>query len=342
MNLNLFVRIRYRRALLALAVLVVFLLGLAIVTQVDVVAQGSSPSTLPPEPPSARRGRIIYQANCATCHGDQGLGEGPSAAGLEVPPVQFADAAVARQASLVQWFQVAKDGRMEHMMPPWGSRLSEQEIWDVVTYAWTLHLEEGELERGAEIYQSSCAECHGDAGKGDGPEAPPDTPDLTIPEMLNHSLAEWFDLVTAGQDAMPGFADTLSEEQRWAVLEYVRSFSFAPMQPPTFEPGDGVITGTVSNNTPSGEIPAGITVTLHVFDAETFDDVRDFESVTDEQGIFRFEELSTSSDWVYRVTLDYKGVPYASEIKGFPEGETELDLPVPVYEPTEDGSGIRI
>jgi len=125
----------------------------------------------PAEPPSARRGLAIYQENCAPCHGQTGMGNGPAAAGLQFTPTQFADPATARQASLAAWFDVTRNGRMARMMPPWSNRLSDAEIWDAVAYAWTLHLDPGELDVGRRVYEASCLSCHGAQGQGDGLES---------------------------------------------------------------------------------------------------------------------------------------------------------------------------
>jgi mono/diheme cytochrome c family protein len=286
---------------------------------------------------------VIYQQNCAPCHGDRGLGDGPAASGLSFPPTQFADAAVARQASLADWFHVTKNGRIERMMPPWGNRLSDQEIWDAIAFAWALHLEPGEISQGEQIYRSQCIICHGDRGKGDGPQAPPSTPDLTTFEQtFGRSLAQWFDVLTQGRGDMPAFERTLTDGERWAVLEYVRSFTYQPLAAPIFEPGEGTITGMVTNGTPGGGSTTGITVTLRVFDSVTFEEVRTFQTATATDGSFRFEKLPTSSDWAYLATLEYAGVPYASALQSFPTDTVQMDFPIEVYEPTEDPADIRI
>ncbi|MCS7221958.1 MAG: c-type cytochrome [Anaerolineae bacterium] len=331
------------RYLMKWAILAFSALALLILALVIPIAASPTGQEAPPELPSARRGRVIYQQNCAPCHGDRGLGNGPAASGLSFPPTQFADAAIARQASLADWFHVTKNGRIERMMPPWSSRLSDQEIWDAVAFAWTLHLEPGEIDQGRQIYQSQCAICHGDQGKGDGPQAPPNTPDLTAPEQaFGRSLAQWFEVLTRGRGDMPSFERTLTEEQRWAVLEYARAFAYQPLAAPVFEPGQGTISGVVTNGTSGGGSTAGITVTLRVFDSATFEEIRFFQTTTAADGSFRFEKLPTSSDWAYLATLDYAGVPYASALQSFPTDTIEMDFPIEVYEPTEDPTGIHI
>ncbi len=292
--------------------------------------------------PSARRGQAIYQENCAPCHGQTGMGNGPAASGLQFTPTQFADPATARQASLAAWFDVTRNGRMARMMPPWSNRLTDAEIWDAVAYAWTLHLDPGELDVGRRVYESACLACHGAQGRGDGPQAPPNTPNLAAPLTYERTLAQWFDVISAGRGAMPAFADQLSEDERWAVAEYARSFAYQPLTALAFEPGPGVITGTLTNATAGGGATSGLTVTLRVFDSATFDEVRSLETTTGDDGSFRFEGLPTAADWAYLTAADYLGVPYAAGPATFPTDTITLTLPIEVYETTTDGSGIRI
>jgi hypothetical protein len=43
-------------------------------------------------------------------------------------------------------------------MPPFTS-LSDQERWDVVAYAMTLHTTQDEIEKGRELFEANCANC---------------------------------------------------------------------------------------------------------------------------------------------------------------------------------------
>lgn len=82
------------------------------------------------------------------------------------------------------------------------------------------------VEEGRVIYQSYCATCHGQTGKGDGPSAPGLNPkpfDLTshVPLHTDGELNWW---VTNGipETAMPAWLNTLTEDQRWQVVAYIR------------------------------------------------------------------------------------------------------------------------
>lgn len=84
------------------------------------------------------------------------------------------------------------------------------------------------IARGARLYAEHCAACHGAAGRGDGPAAaglkvPP--ADLTAAHVLDHSEGDIFWWLSAGiaESGMPGFADQLSEQERWDLVNWVRT-----------------------------------------------------------------------------------------------------------------------
>jgi mono/diheme cytochrome c family protein len=84
-------------------------------------------------------------------------------------------------------------------------------------------------ELGAQIYAGSCASCHGDGGRGDGPAAAglqPPPADLSAHLAPGkHSDGEIFRWIRDGiaGSAMPAFGATLSEEQRWQLISFLRT-----------------------------------------------------------------------------------------------------------------------
>lgn len=80
-------------------------------------------------------------------------------------------------------------------------------------------------ERGAAIYQTSCAPCHGPTGLGDGPQGlqlPVPVAAIGLPDISRQaSPAAWFAVVTQGRldRYMPPFT-SLSDQQRWDVVAY--------------------------------------------------------------------------------------------------------------------------
>src|SRR5688572_5349460 len=55
---------------------------------------------IPNQTPSLARGAEVFQANCASCHGALGKGDGPAAAGLDPRPTNLSDAALRDQSPL--------------------------------------------------------------------------------------------------------------------------------------------------------------------------------------------------------------------------------------------------
>ena len=79
------------------------------------------------------------------------------------------------------------------------------------------------------IYMDECAQCHGELGRGDGPEAMMHSPapaDLTDAGHMNGITdGEIFYQISEGKKPMPPFKNRLTEEQRWGLVLLVRSFT---------------------------------------------------------------------------------------------------------------------
>jgi mono/diheme cytochrome c family protein len=88
---------------------------------------------------------------------------------------------------------------------------------------------EANLKAAGQIYFDECAQCHGDRGKGDGPEARSHYPlpaDLTDPKLLaTVTDGEIFYQISEGRRPMPSFKNRLTQNERWHLVLLVRSFS---------------------------------------------------------------------------------------------------------------------
>lgn len=81
-------------------------------------------------------GEKLYQANCASCHGATGFGDGPAAKSLNPPPANIAASARMPMTSdgYLYW-TIAEGGVPLHTaMPPFKSALTDEEIWKVILY----------------------------------------------------------------------------------------------------------------------------------------------------------------------------------------------------------------
>src|SRR5262249_11978857 len=97
---------------------------------------------------------------------------------------------------------------------------------------------------GQGTYLTNCASCHGATGNGQAPFSPVlvrAAPDLSQPQTLaRRTDAELFALTTAGVAAtpMPSFARTLSDDDRWKAVAFLRVLSLGGPGTPTTRAGD--------------------------------------------------------------------------------------------------------
>ncbi len=81
------------------------------------------------------------------------------------------------------------------------------------------------VARGAEVYRTSCASCHGSLGRGDGPMAASVSPrpaDLANPRLRSASPLDYYHRITIGVagTSMPAFETRLPAADRWAAAVY--------------------------------------------------------------------------------------------------------------------------
>jgi copper transport protein len=87
------------------------------------------------------------------------------------------------------------------------------------------------VDNGRTAYAARCAQCHGETGAGDGPDAAAlarKPADLVIHVPL-HPDKKLFEFIRDGIPAsgMPGQAATLSDQQMWDLVNYLKTFSQA-------------------------------------------------------------------------------------------------------------------
>jgi mono/diheme cytochrome c family protein len=186
-------------------------------------------------PPDIVNGADLYSQECTQCHGLKGLGDGPQASQLSVPVATLGLSDFARQFSPAEWFTVVTQGNMERYMPAFPN-LTDRQRWDVVAYAMSLSVPDKVISQGKTLYEEECARCHGQSGKGDGPDAatltsPPN--DFTNQAfMAQNSAAGLYQAITYGvQSDMPAFSDALDDDERWSLASYLRTLTFALPQP---------------------------------------------------------------------------------------------------------------
>src|SRR3972149_1030443 len=134
------------------------------------------------------RGKEIYAANCAVCHGEHGDGKGPAGQALPLKPSDFRDRhAVAEMRDNYWFWRASEGGTVEPFksrgsgMPPWKGTLSVEDRWAVIAYQHTFSGHQGPhvpwehpemVQMGRDIYRMACVSCHGLDGQGDGSVGP--------------------------------------------------------------------------------------------------------------------------------------------------------------------------
>jgi mono/diheme cytochrome c family protein len=142
-------------------VLITILLGAFSLAACGGASQGSSgPSSgpaatsLPTPPPeyagktnplqgnasAAQAGKQLFVSNCASCHGENARGNGPAASSLHPKPANLA-ALQNKMSDDYMFWRISEGGAMppfNSAMPAWKGVLSEEQIWQIITYLRTL------------------------------------------------------------------------------------------------------------------------------------------------------------------------------------------------------------
>lgn len=120
-----------------------------------VACGGGAATTTAPEPPAAYAGKTnpfanqadavaageaLFAARCSSCHGPEGEGDGAAAASLDPKPTNLKTEIPNLEDDFIFW-RIMDGGAME----PWNSSmpahkgiLSEDEVWQLVSYLRTL------------------------------------------------------------------------------------------------------------------------------------------------------------------------------------------------------------
>jgi mono/diheme cytochrome c family protein len=77
-------------------------------------------------------GEPLYRANCASCHGTDGAGDGPAVGGLVRQPDDLASVVPHRLDGELAWTLAA--GVAGTQMPAFGTTLLEGERWELVSF----------------------------------------------------------------------------------------------------------------------------------------------------------------------------------------------------------------
>jgi cytochrome c oxidase cbb3-type subunit 2 len=219
------------------------------------------------EAPDLARGHAVYRDSCEPCHGRDGDGGGPAGAQLTPRPrnfvtgsFKFRSTASGDRPLLSDVVRTVTSGIRGTWMPAFGPILPAGDLRAVSAFVLALgakteppeQLVTAELSplpdtpalraRGKVLYETlQCGQCHGPQGRGDGPAAATAVDDqgqsaapldFTVGLYKGGSSPEdVYRTFVTGLDGtpMPSYGDSLpKEEDRWALVHYVRSLSRSP------------------------------------------------------------------------------------------------------------------
>ena len=85
---------------------------------------------------AATAGAEVFKTNCAACHGETGLGDGPAGAALDPAPKNLAE--LQTQATDDYLFWRINTGKEGTFMVAWKGVLTEEQIWQAIAFVRTL------------------------------------------------------------------------------------------------------------------------------------------------------------------------------------------------------------
>ncbi|HTP02849.1 MAG TPA: c-type cytochrome [Anaerolineales bacterium] len=309
---------------------------------------------VPASAPDVQQGAAIYAQNCAACHGDKGLGDGAQSMQLPVTVPGIGLPEVAREASPASWFKMVTQGNLDRFMPPFAEALTDQQRWDVVAYALSLHTNAEQLSEGRQLFEANCAGCTARF--------------LDQARMAALSEADLTNEIKNGQGDIPAFGKSLTDDQTRAVAAYLRSLTFASgpgvaaAPATTAAPGTelpaatpdagtpaaatpaastGTITGTVQMGDGSS-MPADLAVTLHGYDhgqdqSSGPQEVLTLTGTTAPDGSYSFQNVGMPTNRIFLAEAAYDGLQYRSNFAAVTANATSLAIPaLKLYQKSND------
>ncbi len=218
-------------------------------------------SATPPDKEAAARGADAFGRYCVSCHGVEGDGRGPTADWIDPRPrvltsgtFKFRSTPSGELPTDDDILRTITDGLHHTNMPRWAP-LTERERLDLVQFVKTLSPRfssepQGKpiaipppppftpqlVEKGHAVWERmQCASCHGESGKGDGPSAATLRDDWGYPIRPRDFTSGPLKVGDAPQDLyrafetglngspMPSFAESITPDEAWALVAYVRS-----------------------------------------------------------------------------------------------------------------------
>jgi len=319
----------------------------------------------PAQAPNVANGAQIYTDKCAPCHGVTGLGDGEKGKQLPVTVAAIGLAQVARAKAPATWYTTVSQGNIERYMPPFAS-LNDQERWDVIAYAMSLHSTPAQIAHGQKVFDANCVDCSL-------------TFFMDIKEMSALSDDALVALLKNGSGQVVALKAGLSDEDLYDAAAYLRSLGYASPSAlvtatATLTPASAEATPATTETVSAGGTPlateaaiestpepqgstvtgsvvganvAGLSVKLRGFDHSqdqntTPQEVLSLDSTVGADGTFMFSNVEFAENRIFVAEVTYSGVQYQSSLAFVQAGMDTITIPpFTVYETTSDLSAIR-
>jgi cytochrome c oxidase cbb3-type subunit 2 len=206
------------------------------------------------------RGRQVYMDNCAACHGRHGDGQGMAAHMFRTQPRDLRSGIFkfrstpsgtlptdgdllrtletgVRTTAMISQRHLPEDARRAVVayIKTLSSQFAGEGPGDSIVIPPAPRVIPALVERGARIYdKAKCWECHGQAGRGDGPSAdqlkddwgvPIRPTDLArLPYKGGQAPEDVYRTIATGLDGtpMPSYSDSLTPDEIWALVAHLR------------------------------------------------------------------------------------------------------------------------
>ena len=122
-------------------------------------------------------------------------------------------------------------------VPAQNAPKTEGEVWTAPARAArkqnTVAVDAKSVNQGKDNFVVGCLACHGPSGKGDGPASaslerngmPVRPGNLANPKLWEQTDGALFWKISEGRSPMPAFQEVFSEEERWQIVNYVRTLA---------------------------------------------------------------------------------------------------------------------
>jgi DMSO reductase family type II enzyme heme b subunit len=213
----------------------------------------------------AKQGKALYDKKCSQCHGETGDGKGVGAHVFRPLPrdftlgvYKFRSTASGELPTHADLMRSIRRGMAYTGMPGWPN-FSDEEVDALATYIETFSEDFADtsehptameiptapkfnpenVDAGRKLFEANkCFDCHGQKGFGDGESAPTLTDDWGAPIRPADFSKPWtfrsgserediYRTISTGLNGtpMPSFANDISPEDRWELVDYVQSIS---------------------------------------------------------------------------------------------------------------------